>query len=641
MLALGALLLLPGLGGHPLVDPTEARHAAVAREMAREGRLLVPSLYGEPYYDKPSPYYLLLRAARHLPLGTEAALRIPSVVATLATAALLFGFARRRTGALAASVGTAIFLACPLVVVLGRFADQDAPLSALLTAAVVGLLSALDDPSRRLGLVAVAMGLGSWVKGPVAIVLPSVVAAVVAASRRTLPDPAVLRRAAGALAVACAIFAAWVVPAWFADPDYVSSFLLRHNVGRFAEASTGHAKPAWFYVPTMLGAMLPWSLLLPAAIAAGSRRGEAVREGERELLAWAAAIVVFYSLSRAKSAGYVLPAVGPRALWLGSRLVAIAGADAARTVEAPDETEDPHGAVRTADLSWDSAAARLPDPLVDDTPAARRVEFLLRAALGALAAIAVVAPVAAWIALRREAAPLAASGLLLLLPLALVGLLAARAAWREPRPLRATAAWTGLFAACLFATAYLRGRAARGATFERPPPRALRRGAGARTAAGRLPAPPGIARLLLAGAGAQGDRRRGGEEARGRGPDRRARAREGRTRARGGGAPAPPLDRTGTALPVRNDSGAAGRGAGCGLGFDLGPAESPSGGLRSGRRPRAVLGGRADATLRLVPAGCARDRSTRRGREPPRDLRPALLHQGRAARGDGRLGDGP
>ncbi|MFM8409593.1 MAG: aspartate-semialdehyde dehydrogenase, partial [Alphaproteobacteria bacterium] len=37
MLALGALLLLPGLGGHPLVDPTEARHAAVAREMAREG----------------------------------------------------------------------------------------------------------------------------------------------------------------------------------------------------------------------------------------------------------------------------------------------------------------------------------------------------------------------------------------------------------------------------------------------------------------------------------------------------------------------------------------------------------------------------------------------------------------------------
>ncbi|MFM7144375.1 MAG: ArnT family glycosyltransferase [Alphaproteobacteria bacterium] len=438
-----------------MVDPTEARHAAVAREMAREGRLLVPSLYGEPYYDKPSPYYLLLRAARHLPLGTEAALRIPSVVATLATAALLFGFARRRTGALAASVGTAIFLACPLVVVLGRFADQDAPLSALLTAAVVGLLSALDDPSRRLGLVAVAMGLGSWVKGTVAIVLPSVVAAVVAASRRTLPDPAVLRRAAGALAVACAIFAAWVVPAWFADPDYVSSFLLRHNVGRFAEASTGHAKPAWFYVPTMLGAMLPWSLLLPAAIAAGSRRGEAVREGERELLAWAAAIVVFYSLSRAKSAGYVLPAVGPLALWLGSRLVAIAGADAARTVEAPDETEDPHGAVRTADPSRDPAATRLPDPLVDDTPAARRVEFLLRAALGALAAIAVVAPVAAWIALRREAAPLAASGLLLLLPLALVGLLAARAAWREPRPLRATAAWTGLFAACLFATAYL------------------------------------------------------------------------------------------------------------------------------------------------------------------------------------------
>ena len=36
MLALGALLLLPGLGAHPLVDPTEARE--IVRDMKKQAR---------------------------------------------------------------------------------------------------------------------------------------------------------------------------------------------------------------------------------------------------------------------------------------------------------------------------------------------------------------------------------------------------------------------------------------------------------------------------------------------------------------------------------------------------------------------------------------------------------------------------
>lgn len=423
MLALGALLLLPGLGGYPLVDPTEARHAAVAREMALDGRVLSPVLYGEPYHDKPAPYYLLLRAARRLPLGTETGLRLPSVLATLASAALLFGYASRRTGVRAATVGSAIFLASPLVVALGRFADQDALLCALVTAAVVGLLGALDDPSTGLVGVAVAMGAGSLVKGPVAIVLPVLVASAVAVARGRAPGGIFLRRAALAVAAATAIFAAWAVPAWLVDPGYVGTFLVRHNLGRFADGSTGHARPAWFYLPTLAGVLLPWSLLLPAAVAAGPGREEPRRGAERELLAWAAAIVGFYSLSRAKSAGYVLPAVGPVALWLGSRLVAIA--DAA----GDDGSHAGHAA---------------PEPA-----RASRVAGRMRGALVALAALGAATPIAAAIVLRDENGSRAAGAALMLTLPALVGALAARVAWRDPRPLRSTVAWTGLFVAVL------------------------------------------------------------------------------------------------------------------------------------------------------------------------------------------------
>lgn len=415
--------------------------------MAREHRVLVPLLYGEPYRDKPSPYYLLLRAARRLPLGVEAALRLPSVVGTLATAFLLFGFARRRIGSRAAAVGTAVFLASPLVVVLGRFADQDALLATFVTAAVVGLLAVLDDPSRSLAPAAVAMGLGSWVKGPVAIVLPAFAAGVVAASRRRLPDGDLLRRAALAGVVACAIFAAWVVPAWVADRDYVSAFLLQHNVGRFADASTGHPKPFWFYLPAMLGAMLPWSLLLPAAIAAPASTRAGARDAERDLLAWAAAIVGFYSLSRAKSAGYVLPAVGPIALWLGSRLVAVADLATDRFPAGKDARAGGVDAAAAAAVAGERATAVEPVALA-------RVDGLLRAALGVLAAATAVSPVAAWIALHREAPGIAAPAALLLVPVTMVGLLSARAAWREPRPLRGAALWTGLAATCLVVVVY-------------------------------------------------------------------------------------------------------------------------------------------------------------------------------------------
>src|SRR5262245_13588081 len=56
LLALGFATLFAGLGGYPLFDPSEGRHAAVAREMADRGQWLVPVLYEEPYYDKPAPF---------------------------------------------------------------------------------------------------------------------------------------------------------------------------------------------------------------------------------------------------------------------------------------------------------------------------------------------------------------------------------------------------------------------------------------------------------------------------------------------------------------------------------------------------------------------------------------------------------
>jgi 4-amino-4-deoxy-L-arabinose transferase-like glycosyltransferase len=411
----GALWLLPGLGGYPLFDPSEARHAAVARHMGLEGRWLVPVLYGEPYYDKPAPFYWLLRAAAHLPASAEAAVRLPSVVATLLTALLLYRFALPRFGAAAAALGAGVFLTCPAVIGLARFANPDALLAACLTAAVVAWLRWLERPASPPWAAYAWMGAGSLVKGPVAIVLPLAVVAACAVGRGTA-----LRRWRDAglgrgIASSGAVLLAWLVPAAIADPAYARAFLLDHNVARYVSAAVGHPEPPWFLLPALAAMLLPWSLVLPAV---AGRRPPAAGAGstrERDLLLWAAAIVAFYSLGRAKLATYALPAVAPLALWLGMRLVRLAASPG----EAP-------------------------------------VDRWLRGALALWAAALVAAPAVAWAYLRLEFPRLAAEAWRLW-PLPLLAVAGLAAAWREPRRLRATAAVFASGNAALALLVYLVG----------------------------------------------------------------------------------------------------------------------------------------------------------------------------------------
>src|ERR1044072_8800019 len=73
----------------PLVDPDEGRNAQVASEMAAHGDVVVPHLAGVPYLDKPPALFALaalsIRAFGPRPL----AVRLPAILATLATLALL------------------------------------------------------------------------------------------------------------------------------------------------------------------------------------------------------------------------------------------------------------------------------------------------------------------------------------------------------------------------------------------------------------------------------------------------------------------------------------------------------------------------------------------------------------------------
>src|SRR5688572_29266453 len=58
--AVTALVVLPGLGTAPWLDPPEGFHAEIAHEMAERGDWITPRLNGVRYFSKPPlPYWLM------------------------------------------------------------------------------------------------------------------------------------------------------------------------------------------------------------------------------------------------------------------------------------------------------------------------------------------------------------------------------------------------------------------------------------------------------------------------------------------------------------------------------------------------------------------------------------------------------
>src|SRR5438445_571861 len=169
-------LSLQGLGRYPLLDPDEARHAEVAREMAAGHglrRLFLTTLDLEPYPEKPAGYYWLVALA-YAALGVnEAAARAVSALAALVAVLALYAYALPRWGLPAALGAGAVAATSAGWFGPARYGNLDMTLTACVTVGVLGGLAWLERPAPRRAPLAsyVAAGLGLLVKGPLALVL--------------------------------------------------------------------------------------------------------------------------------------------------------------------------------------------------------------------------------------------------------------------------------------------------------------------------------------------------------------------------------------------------------------------------------------------------------------------------------------
>jgi 4-amino-4-deoxy-L-arabinose transferase-like glycosyltransferase len=120
----------------------------------------------------------------------------------------------------------------------------------------------------------------------------------------------------------------WYVLCAWRNPEFLSTFLISHNVERFLTPVFQHVQPFWFFGPILMLGVAPWTLPLFGLFATGLKafREKAARDTPQNFLACTVVfILLFFSLSRSKLPGYILPALFPiallLALWLCDAMV--------------------------------------------------------------------------------------------------------------------------------------------------------------------------------------------------------------------------------------------------------------------------------------------------------------------------------
>ncbi len=299
------------LGRLDIMDPDEGRHSEIAREMLASGNYLTPQIHGEPYYDKPAPFYWML-AGSFTVLGQNArAARLPSATAALVTIAATAAMAGLAYGATAAPLA-ALLLATTLgFVAVGRHTIVDMPFTAALTVAVLCLLRSVLAGSSPYPFY-VSVGLATVIKGPAALVLLGALALVglfLPQERQALPARLKNMRPVSGAAVVAALVVPWYLAAWLADPDYIETFLIHHNLARYAAGvSSTHDQPWYYYAVALPLFALPWSPLM--AVAGVSRLGKQARtHADLLLAAWALLVIAFFAPAKTKLVIYMMPAL--------------------------------------------------------------------------------------------------------------------------------------------------------------------------------------------------------------------------------------------------------------------------------------------------------------------------------------------
>jgi 4-amino-4-deoxy-L-arabinose transferase-like glycosyltransferase len=372
LLVTSAFLLLYGLvpifGGDQvgLVGADEPRYAQIAREMLEahsqvchrvdarvfprslrlrdiqnslrclDGGTVTPILYGHPWLEKPALYYWRAMSFFKEFGVTDWTARLPSASGAFLLIAMIFLHMRRFRpgGQLDAALITG---SCVAIIGFARGASTDMQLAAPFCIGMLGWYAWYETGLKFWLFDLYFFGAAATLaKGPVAPFLALGIILLFLglrrewqALRRTIWWPGIL--------LYLVMVLPWYIAVQRENPTFVEQFIVQHNLRRFATDLYQHHQPFWYYFAVLLVGLMPWTAIairaLVEAVKASiaewkvrfnpkrylghSRAGDAFPEF---LVLWALFPIVFFTFSKSKLPGYILPSIPPLTILTGDYL---------------------------------------------------------------------------------------------------------------------------------------------------------------------------------------------------------------------------------------------------------------------------------------------------------------------------------
>lgn len=332
LFAVAFLLCLFNAWGYPIFIVDEARNSACAMEMFQSHHWFLPTYNYTLRTDKPPlHYFFMMLAYKSFGINVFGA-RFFSALFGASTITLVYHHTKKWLGDLTAFWSAFILLVSIHFIFESHLGVPDPYLIFFFTATCLYFYKGIQSNSLRDFLwMYLFMALGFLSKGPIAILLPSVIFLIylLITKRLSWSQIAQMKPLVGLLIVLVITVPWFVINGLQTDWTWTQGFFLKHNVGRFSQSMEGHHGP--FFLPTLyiLLGLFPFSFILPQAISYLYQRRHRLHnyrlnydtQGGTGFLLFsiiaAAVVLVFFSISHTKLIHYTLPTYPFLAILIG------------------------------------------------------------------------------------------------------------------------------------------------------------------------------------------------------------------------------------------------------------------------------------------------------------------------------------
>lgn len=319
------IVLFANLGSAALFEPDEGRNAEVGREILLLKDWVTPHYNFIPRLDKPIFFYWLVAWSQKLFGLSEWSARLPSVLFGLAGVFLVYRLARTLLGPWEGLWSGLILVTSFEYFILSRTVILDMTLTFFITLSLGAFWWARH--ADRSGtkktfylLMYGAMGCATLVKGPIGVLLPGMVIFVYLLVGKKWSILREMELPLGA-AIFFLVATPWYLWAEWRNPGYLRYFFLHENILRFSSDYFEQGKPWYYFFLVLAIGLLPWTFLIPSVV---KDLWKGPPDDKRLfLILWAVLPFLFFSLSQAKMAQYMLPVYPPISILAGAALAGI------------------------------------------------------------------------------------------------------------------------------------------------------------------------------------------------------------------------------------------------------------------------------------------------------------------------------